>query len=245
MWLIFYSGFRPRARSHSATPTRRFAEPSPTLTLRTILRLSPTLTINLGLRWEFESPFTESLGRLVNLDIAPGFTAIAPVVATTPVGTVTGQRYPTSLIRPDLRGIQPRVGVAWRPVPGSSLLIRAGYGVYRNSSVYQAMDLLLAQQPPLSTAFTVQNSAENPLTLANGFPVPTFTANTFAVNPDLRVGYSHNWQLMAQRDLPASLTVTGTYLGTEAATCSGNSCRTRIRSARPIRVRPARRVLST
>ena len=67
------------------------------------------------------------------------------------------------------RGIQPRVGVAWRPVPGSSLVVRAGYGVYRNTNVYQSIALLLAQQPPLSKTFSVQNSAANPLTLANGF----------------------------------------------------------------------------
>ncbi len=47
--------------------------------------------------------------------------------------------------------------------------------------------------------------------------MPAFIANTFAVDPDLRVGYSHNWQLMAQRDFPASLTVTGTYLGTRGS----------------------------
>ena len=45
-----------------------------------------------------------------------------PVVATDPVGALTGRRYPDSLIAPDKRGIQPRIGVAWRPVPGSSLV---------------------------------------------------------------------------------------------------------------------------
>ena len=32
----------------------------------------------LGVRWEYESPITEAQGRLVNLDVAPGFTAAAP-----------------------------------------------------------------------------------------------------------------------------------------------------------------------
>ena len=32
--------------------------------------------------------------------------------------------------------------------------------------------MLLAQQPPLSTTFSVENSAANPLTLANGFIAP-------------------------------------------------------------------------
>ena len=135
-------------------------------------RIGPGLTVNAGVRWEYEAPITEQFGRLVNLDIAPGFTAVSPVIATDPVGTLTGQRYPDSLLRPDRRGIQPRLGVAWRPIAGSSLVIRAGYGVYRNTAVYQAIDLLLAQQPPLSKAQSVETSAAAPLTLANGFIAP-------------------------------------------------------------------------
>ena len=90
---------------------------------------------------------------------------------------------------------------------GSSLVIRAGYGVYRNTSVYQSIATLLAQQPPLSTTLSVENSAENPLTLANGFIAPPGRpANTLAVDPDFRVGYAENWQASVQRDFPASLT---------------------------------------
>ena len=41
--------------------------------------------------------------------------------------------------------------------------------------------------------------------------------NTFAVDPDFRVGYAQNWQASVQRDLPASLTVIATYLGTKGS----------------------------
>jgi hypothetical protein len=181
-------------------------------------RLSPGLTMNAGVRWEYEAPMTERFGRLVNLDIAPGFTAVSPVLATDPVGALTRRRYPDSLLRPDRRGVQPRVGAAWRPVAGSSLVIRAGYGVYRNTSVYQPVDLLLAQQPPLSTTLSVENNAADPLTLANGFVAsPTITPNTFAVDPDFRVGYAQNWQVSMQRDLPGSLTMIATYLGAKGS----------------------------
>ena len=44
-----------------------------------------------------------------------GFGAVAPVLATDPMGALTGQRYPASLIRPDKHGLEPRVGVSWRP----------------------------------------------------------------------------------------------------------------------------------
>ena len=168
-------------------------------------RVSPILTVNAGVRWEYEGPVDERLGRLANLDVAPGFTSIRPVVGHGP-------------LRPDPRGVQPRIGLALRPLAGSSLVIRAGYGIYRNTSVYQPIAMLLAQQPPLSKTLSVETSAANPLTLANGFTgVPGTTLNTFAVDPDFRVGYAHNWQILAQRDLPASLTLTATYLGTHGS----------------------------
>ena len=43
-------------------------------------RLRPELTINAGIRWEYGAPITELYGRLVNLDIVPGFSAEAPVL---------------------------------------------------------------------------------------------------------------------------------------------------------------------
>jgi hypothetical protein len=178
-------------------------------------RIGPSFTLTAGVRWEYEAPLTEAQGRLVNLDVAPDFSAVRPVLASNPTGAVTGDTFATSLMNPDKTGIQPRLALAWRPIPGSSLVVRAGYGIYRNTNVYQSIITMMAQQPPLSTSFNVANSAANPLTLANGFVVPsTGTGNTFAVDPNFRVGASHNWQASVQRDLPASLTVNATYLGT-------------------------------
>jgi hypothetical protein len=168
-------------------------------------RINPSLTLNAGLRWEYEEPITEKYGRLVNLDIAPGFTAATPVVA----GETSSQ-----LLHPDRRGIEPRVGLAWRPFSGSSTVIRAGYGVYFNTSVYQTIAPLMAQQYPLSKSLSVQNSAADPLTLASGFNASSaVTSTTFAVDPNFRIGYAQNWNVSIQRDLPGSLVATATYLG--------------------------------
>ena len=92
-------------------------------------RVNPQLTMNAGVRWEYGAPVTETKNRLVNLDVAPGFTAIEPVVASNPKGPLTGQSYPTSLMRPDKNGFEPRIGLSWRPIPGSSMVVRAGYGL--------------------------------------------------------------------------------------------------------------------
>ena len=122
-------------------------------------RVRPELTINAGIRWEYGAPITELYGRIVNLDIAPGFTAVAPVLGSDPKGSITGDQYPTSLIRPDRLGIEPRIGLSWRPIPGSSVVVRAGYGIYDDTSVYQNTALQMAQQEPLSTSVSVQTSA--------------------------------------------------------------------------------------
>jgi hypothetical protein len=164
-------------------------------------RVSPTLTLQLGARWEYDTPPTELYGRLVNLAIAPGFSAAAPVDG--------------SLLQPDHHGVQPRLATAWRPVPGSSLVIRAGYGVYRSSGVYQPIITLLAQQPPLSNTFTISTSAAAPIRMADGFVPPAAgLPNTFAVDPALRIGEVQNWQALVQRDLRGSLTIIASYLGT-------------------------------
>lgn len=177
-------------------------------------RISPGLTVNAGLRWEYGSPVTELYGRLVNLDIAPGFTAAAPVVAMHPVGSLTSRNYPDSLVYPDRHLIEPRFAISWRPFAAASLIVRAGYGVYSNTSVYPSIATRMAQQSPLSKSLSVQNSVENPLTLANGFVAsPVITPNTFAIDPNFRVGYAHNWQLSVQRELPGALVMTATYLG--------------------------------
>lgn len=177
-------------------------------------RITPGFTLNAGLRWEYGAPITELYNRLVNLDIVPGFSAVAPVLASDPTGPLTGQHYPNSLLRPDKADFEPRAGIAWRPIPASSLLIRAGYGVYYNTSVYQTIYTQLAQQPPLSKTLSVQNSPADPLTLADAFRAsPSITANTFAIDPDYRVGYAQEWQLSLQRDLPGSLQLLVSYLG--------------------------------
>lgn len=171
-------------------------------------RANSSLTVNMGVRWEYESPLTEAKNRLSNLDVDPGFTAARTV-------TAEQGREGRALLNSDWSGVQPRVGVAWRPVAGSSLVVRGGYGVYRNTNVYETLARLLSQQPPFSTTFSVASSSAAPLSLAQGFsPSGVASSNTFAIDPDFRVGFAHNWQVSAQRDLPASLTIIGTYFGT-------------------------------
>jgi hypothetical protein len=179
-------------------------------------RVLPILTINAGARWDYTAPMTELFGRLVNIDAAGGFNAVAPVLGNDPVGPVTGQHYPASLMRPDRRMIEPRIGITWRPIPASTVVIRAGYGIYTDTSVYQSIVLQLSQQAPLSKSVNAQNSAACPLTLASGFnPCSTVTSDVFGIDPNFRIGYVQSWNLAVQRDMPFALQMTATYLGTK------------------------------
>jgi hypothetical protein len=177
-------------------------------------RATSTLTINAGVRWEYSSPVTEKYGRLVNLDVAHGFAGAAPVVANSPTGPLTGLKYADSLLRPDKHAVQPRVGIAWHPFLASSMLIRAGYGITYDTSVYPSIVSQMAQQSPLSKSMQVSNSPANPLTLANPFVAPPGAlANTFGVDPNFHIGYAQSWQFSVQQDIPGSMVMTATYLG--------------------------------
>jgi hypothetical protein len=176
-------------------------------------RVNPELSIKYGVRWEYGAPITETQNRLVNLDFASGFTAEAPVLAKSPTGPLSGMSYPTSLVRPDKIGFAPNVGIAWRPISGSSLLIRSGYQISHETSVYQATALLMATQAPLAISPNL-NNAVCPLTLTAAFPTcPSITADNFALDPNFRVGYVQTWNVSAQRDLPGSLQAIVTYTG--------------------------------
>jgi hypothetical protein len=181
-------------------------------------RVNPEFSIHAGIRWEYGAPVTETKGRLVNLDITPGFAQEAPVLATSPKGSLTGMSYPTSLVHPDYSRPEPHVGIAWRPISGSSLLIRSGYDVTNDTSVYQSEAYAMAQQAPLSTSLRISNSTACPFNIVNPFVQPscsTTSPDTFAIDPNFKVGYVQTWNLSVQRDLPMSLQAVVTYVGTK------------------------------
>ena len=177
-------------------------------------RFRNNLTFSLGLRYEYFTPIQEKYGHLVNLDIAPGFTAVAPVVAGG-VGPYSGQ-FPAALINPDKNNFSPRFGVAWKPTARSKFTFRTGYGWAYNMGVYNQFGTKLAQQPPFSVTNAVNTTADNVLTLGSGLiavpPGQTIT-NTFAVDRNYRAAYAQSWNAIVQRELPAGLAMEVDYNG--------------------------------
>src|SRR4029453_10503464 len=73
-------------------------------------RLRGNLTLNLGLQYEYASPYIETNNQIVNLDVSPGFTAAAPVLPGQ-VGPYSGA-FPRGLVNPDRNNFAPRIGIA-------------------------------------------------------------------------------------------------------------------------------------
>jgi hypothetical protein len=179
-------------------------------------KVHPRLTLNLGVRYEYFSPLAEKYGRAANLDIAPGYTAVA-VVVPGQVGPYTGT-FPGGLINPQYKNISPRLALAWKvPHIKRSTILRAGYGIYYNGQAYNGLGSKLAQQPPFAISNSINTSPQNVLTLAQGFVAtsPADVTNTYAVDRFFRTPYAQTWNLQIQHDLPKGFFIELGYLGTK------------------------------
>jgi hypothetical protein len=178
-------------------------------------RINTKFSLNGGLRWDYQTPINELYNRIVNLDIAPGFGAVTPVLPGQ-TGSLTGLSYSNTLMHPQKHNFSPRIGFAWRPFPKHSTRITGGYGLYYNTSVYNTIANNLAAQPPFATNLSIANSVANPLTLLNPQgTIPSANSvnytNTRAIDPFYRIGYAQIWQFALQNDLGHSLVGTLTF----------------------------------
>ncbi len=172
-------------------------------------RALPNLTLNLGLRYEYFSPYYETNNQLVNLDHSPDFSVVTPVQPDG-TGPYSG-KFPRSLVNPDRTMFSPRLGLAWRPKGNSNFakntVIRAGYGINYNTTAFGSFANSLSYQTPFAITQTniasVQNSNDSGcgtfttpgtvnrsnFTLTNGFNCTSkAVTNNFAINRDYRLG---------------------------------------------------------
>jgi hypothetical protein len=185
-------------------------------------RFRSNLSFNLGLRYEYNGPYTEAEDRIANLDVAPGFSAVQLVI---PVGAVVSnppmnvvRSSVPALLSSDRNNFAPRIGVAWKPA--KLTVVRAGYGINYNLAQYGIIIQNFAFQPPFANTETNTTDVKglvstSPLKLTNGFPPPSgnTVTNNFAVNPNYRLGYVQIWNLDIQREFPGGVVMNAGYNG--------------------------------
>ncbi len=106
-------------------------------------KILPTLTLNLGLRYEYTTPYyAASPNRNINFDPKTGQL----------VYPKNGTDY---LVNADHSNIGPRVGIAWQLVP-RQVVLRAGYGMFFSGEDIFGSDINLPLNPPQLIPITLQ-----------------------------------------------------------------------------------------
>ena len=203
-------------------------------------KMSPRLTLNVGLRWELNSNIGESAGRLSSVFPSLLTPNASIPTAGTDVGFVVPSNYPgtvptgatrlggKSLTANDLplHNFGPRVGFAWIPFADEKTSVRGGYGVYYTRPNGNATLQVLTGPPFVgfsvlagagNTAATFQNPF-NPSPAPGSFPLRTPTSQlsvtTIAENYDSPMTQQYN--LDVQQQLSPSTVFDIAYVGTRS-----------------------------
>src|SRR6185437_3599276 len=177
-------------------------------------RARSNLSLNVGIRYEYFSPYSEKNDRLATLDTGDNFAQVATVTPNS-VGAFSG-KFPRTLVKPQKLDFSPRVGLAWAPIRNT--VVRTGYGVNYTNWQYVEFVQNFAFQPPFADVQTNENtSAAAPaVTLANGFPAP-HTEGNYAVNKNYRLPYVQVWFLGVQRTFPLGIVLNVGYNGSKGS----------------------------
>lgn len=166
-----------------------------------VWQLGHGLTANLGLRWEYNSPFVEQNGLEGTLDPGTGKIKYSKVPSFIPPAflpfVITDSTYNPGVVRPNKKGFGPRVGISYEPRSGT--VFRAGGGVFfdninTNELQFTRYAAPLYYQQSLSNRFVTDLFPDPALGLA-GLPAP------FSVNPNNTTPYTFEWTASVQQDL--------------------------------------------
>jgi len=115
-------------------------------------KLRPSLTINLGVRWEYFSPLTEAHNTLSNY--VQGSDGIINGFVCGPVAPLAGCHNGNQLYQPDYNNFGPRVGFAWSPgIYQGKIVFRGGFGILFNRNADVVFDNI-RQNTPFSALAT-------------------------------------------------------------------------------------------
>ncbi|HEX6284304.1 MAG TPA: TonB-dependent receptor, partial [Pyrinomonadaceae bacterium] len=169
-------------------------------------RVTPRLTLNAGLRYEYNSPPVDKEDRATVFDVASR--------SLVPVGT---NGVPRSGFDADKNNFAPRVGFAWTIGEDQLTVLRGGYGVYYDQSPLAPAEALYFNSPFFDNNLFFPLPGL-PLTLSD--PFPTFFPiplpdSALAIQRDLRTGYMQHWNLNVQRQFGESTVLEVAYVGSK------------------------------
>jgi hypothetical protein len=187
-------------------------------------KLTSTLSLNLGLRWDLDTPRWEMDNRQNGFDLY----AMNPVSGTPGVVTFAGLngvgKYSHDF---DANNFGPRFGFAWRPSKG--LVVRGGYGIFYNGAYQVSVNNAMALGFSLNGAFSSPDGGYTPAFLfSTGMPAaaratlgPEFgavkvgssvtTAPEFIARDHVN-GYSQQWNFTIQKELPGNTMIETAYI---------------------------------
>ena len=178
-------------------------------------KASSRLTLNLGLRYEFDQPWYEVHNRTAN--VLPDGTV--EYAGSVPAGAVAGSIVcPThACYNANYKQIMPRVGFAYQAA--SKFVVRGGYGA---TSFFEgnAFNQRLTSSPPFALGSNVTAAAPTgttsgtPFTIQEGFAqqfTPTTTYSTWPQN--MQPAYVNEYSLTTEYAFTPELSLTAGYLG--------------------------------
>jgi hypothetical protein len=148
-------------------------------------KASARLTLNLGLRWEYNGVPWEKYNRLSVYDFAEN------QLIRVGTGGVDGP------YRKDFTNFSPRVGFAYDPFGGGKTVVRGGFGLYYDQPVTNIVGGL-GSNPPFSASV---NNTSN-INLANPFAAPAGSGSAInAIDPNFRDGMLMSYNFNIQHEV--------------------------------------------
>jgi hypothetical protein len=193
-------------------------------------KFSPRLTLSFGVRWSFFGQPADHNGQLSSFDPALYNPASAAKIDSTSGNIVTGsvtmpytngvvvggKNSPWgSKIAPDqYKSFAPRLGLAWDPMGDGKTSLRAGYGVYYDSSLFGTYEQSIFQNPPFVASVTLSNASFS--NVSAGTPPGTVSTEYIRATmlPNL-IPYVQQWSADIQRQLPMNMVLDVGYSGSK------------------------------
>jgi hypothetical protein len=165
-----------------------------------VFRITPKLTVSLGLRDEFSTGWNEAHGRAANYTFSDGVISTDPHVG----GAFFTENHAKFLP-------QPRIGVAWSPL-SSKTVLRANFGMYND--LQDALGYRADQNAPFNPVYTIANLPVSSLPIDPAAPVgATAKLVPGGVQPDMRTPTLISWALRVDRELSPNTSLTAGYVG--------------------------------